>query len=176
MDELARWLDVPVEQVQGHTDAGGIVSSSRIRQAIHGGEVAEAAGLLGRPHVVYGKVVQGDQRGRTIGFPTANVQPETPLIPANGVYAVNARVAGGPRLPAVCNIGTKPTFGQNARSLEVHVLDFEGDLYDQMLGVEFVERLRGEQAFDGVPQLVHQIGLDVVRARERLGGSGGDAG
>ena len=116
--------------------------------------------------IVDGPVGAGDQRGRTIGFPTANVVVEGTLLPANGVYAVRA---GPNRAPAVANLGVRPTFGAApAPVLEVHLLDWEGDLYGQQLRVEFVERIRAEQKFDGIAALVAQIGRDADRARALL--------
>lgn len=160
---LRTWLDMPVEQVQAVQHEGQTISSSRIREQIRAGQVAEAATLLGRPHEVVGPVVKGDARGRQLGFPTANVRAETPLIPAPGVYA--ARVGTH---AAVVNLGTRPTFGGGAPTLEAHLLDFDGDLYSQTLRVAFVDRIRDEVAFDGVEALVSQIQDDVATARRLL--------
>lgn len=152
-------------------EAGGVVSSTRVRGLIGEGEVAAASALLDRYHDVTGVVVEGDRRGRTIGFPTANLAgPEdSPLgmVPADGVYAVIARADDGPPLRGVANIGVRPTF-EAGRSLEVHLLDFEGDLYGRRLRVAFVARLRGERKFDGVDALVAQLGRDVEEGRAAL--------
>ncbi|MFT5459808.1 MAG: riboflavin kinase/FMN adenylyltransferase [Myxococcota bacterium] len=123
--------------------------------------------MLGRPHRVYGTVVRGDARGRTLGFPTANVQTETALLPPTGVYAVRAEIDGRP-LPGVANLGRRPTFGGGPVTLEVHLLDWTGDLYGAALGVELVERIRGEQVFSSREALVEQIRADVATARLRL--------
>lgn len=146
---------------------GDVVSSTRIRGALAEGEVALAATLLGRFHDVDGVVVEGDRRGRTLGFPTANLRVEMAL-PADGVYAVACRVEGGNApLLGVANLGVRPTFGAG-RSVEVHLLDFAGDLYGHTLRIAFVARLRGEVRFDGIDALVAQLGRDVVAGREAL--------
>ncbi len=146
---------------------GEPVSSSRIRQALQAGEVGTAARLLGRPHSVEGRVIHGDGRGRGLGFPTANldVSPSR-LLPANGVYTTWAWV-GGERLPAVTNIGVRPTFdGEPALRVEAHLLDLDRDLYDQVLQLEFLSRLRQEQRFDTIDALMLQICQDIRSARE----------
>jgi len=148
--------------------AGVAVSSTRIRTALLAGAVRDAATLLGRPHDVVGPVVPGDRRGRTIGFPTANVRAETELLPAQGVYAVRADLGDGVLRPAVANLGTRPTFGQDRQHLEVHLLDFDGDLYGRRVRVHWIERLRGEVRFTSVEELVARIERDVALAREIL--------
>jgi riboflavin kinase/FMN adenylyltransferase len=149
-------------------DAGGEkVSSSRVRRALSAGDVAEAKYCLGRLFRVKGTVAQGDRRGRTIGFPTANLDvPEERAIPAHGVYAAWATV-GEQRVPSVVNIGVRPTFDGSGRTIvEAHLLDFEADLYGKELALDFLARLRGEQRFDGVEALVAQINRDVEQARD----------
>ncbi|MBX3271287.1 MAG: bifunctional riboflavin kinase/FAD synthetase [Sandaracinaceae bacterium] len=147
---------------------GAVVSSTRIRGALREGHVEDAARWLGRVHDVGGTVVRGDGRGRTIGVPTANLACEPVLLPADGVYAVVARVAGDDAvLRGVANLGVRPTVGAG-RSVEAHFFDFEGDLYDRDLRLGFVTRLRGEQRFDGLPALTRQIALDAARARADL--------
>jgi len=154
---------VPLVQLDG-----AIVSSSRIRETIDAGDVTEAARLLGDPFRIRGRVVHGDQRGRELGFPTANVVPDAQLVcPANGVYACRV----GEHVAAV-NVGVRPTFGENLHLLvEAFLLDFSGDLYGQEITVEFVERLRGEERFDDVDSLIAQMTRDVEAARELLGSS-----
>ncbi len=127
---------------------------------------------MGRPYQLSGIVVTGDRRGRTIGFPTANMQPgEGYVTPANGVYAVRAAVDGA-RYNAVMNIGFKPTFGGGLhRTYEVHLFDFEGDMYGKMLTVELVSHLRKEQKFHSVDELVAQIRRDAEQARQILAGN-----
>jgi riboflavin kinase/FMN adenylyltransferase len=151
---------VPLVHVDGHA-----VSSTRIRMLVAGGEVEEAGRLLGAPFRLRSEVIPGDQRGRELGFPTANMIPDPGLAwPAHGVYACRA----GERLAAV-NVGVRPTFGTGLHPLvEAYVLDFEGDLYGQRLTVEFVARLRGEERFDSVEDLVEQMQRDVGRTRELL--------
>lgn len=151
---------------------GERVSSSAVREALNAGNVLRATKLLGRVHEVQGKVVIGNRRGRSLGFPTANVAPEAVLPPADGVYAVVARDLAAPEgvlYRGVANLGTRPTF-EAGRSMEVHLFDFEGDLYDRELRVGFVARIRGEQRFSGVEELRRQIEHDCDRARELLSG------
>ncbi len=146
---------------------GAPVSSTRIREAILQRRFDEAARLLGRSYAVTGKVVHGDQRGDTIGFPTANLAEVEQLLPPRGVYAVKARVAGNlTKYPAVMNLGNRPTFTSNGTdSLEVHLLDFKADIYDQKLWVSNMIWLRNEQAFPSAAALKAQIEEDVARAR-----------
>ena len=146
---------------------GAPVSSTRIREAILQRRFDEAARLLGRSYAVTGKVVHGDARGRTIGFPTANLAEVEQLLPPRGVYAVRARVAGNlTKYRAVMNLGRRPTFTSNGiDSLEVHLLDFDADLYDQKLWVSDLVWLRGEQAFPNAAALKAQIEEDAARAR-----------
>ncbi len=164
--------DVDVEQVEALEMEDRIVSSSAIRRLIEDGDMRTAAALLGCPHMIRGTVVPGDQRGRTIGFPTANLQTDADLLPARGVYAVWARVNNGSPIAAVANLGNRPTFDGTTFLVEVHLLDFTGELYGHEMEVAFVERLRGEIRFEGVGALVTQIRLDVELARDRLGSPG----
>jgi riboflavin kinase/FMN adenylyltransferase len=151
-------------QVRGGGMGGGI-SSTRIRALISGGEVTEAAGLLGRPYVLRGEVVVGDKRGRSIGFPTANVLPDTDaVIPASGVYAGFVRF-GEKEYAACTNVGVAPTFGRTESRVEAYLLDFEGDLYGRVVDVSFVKRIRQERRFSGVDELIGQIRRDVGEAR-----------
>ncbi len=147
---------------------GAEVSSSRIRKLLEAGEVEAAADLLGRPWRVQAEVVHGDARGRTIGFPTANLRLGDQLAPAHGVYAGWLHTAAGQILPAVANCGVRPTFGATTAQLEVHCLDFSGDLYHQRVRFDVVGRLRGEQRFDGIAALRAQIAADVAAARALL--------
>jgi riboflavin kinase/FMN adenylyltransferase len=145
----------------------GIISSTRIRRQIQAGEVEQAAGGLGHPYPVSGKVVHGDGRGRTINIPTANLEiPSGKLIPARGVYACWAWLAGN-RLPAATNIGMRPTFMHGGQELhvETHILDFHADLYGQEIRLDFIRRLRDEQRFPSRESLVTQIHRDIDQAR-----------
>lgn len=144
--------------------AGAEVSSSAIRAAIAAGEISHAAALLGHDPIVAGRVVRGDQRGFQLGFPTANLRVDRWALPPDGVYAVTA-VVEGDELPAVANLGLRPTFGGRARALEVHLLDWSGDLYGRRVEARFKCRLRGEMRFDGPAALIEQIGRDVRAAR-----------
>lgn len=146
---------------------GEVVSSTRIRRCLREGRVEDATELLGRVHDSSGVVVEGDRRGRTIGFPTANLACDPVLLPADGVYAVVGRAPGGELLTGVANLGVRPTFAAG-RSVEVHLFDFDGDLYGRTLRVGFVGRLRGEQKFDGLDALKAQIASDAERARRLL--------
>lgn len=149
---------------------GEPVSSTRVRRVLaEEGDVVAAARMMTRVHDVEGEVVRGDQRGRTIGFPTANLRLGEVQLPADGVYAVAVSVTGGDgtRLLGVANLGKRPTFGAGP-SVEVHLFDFEGDLYGKTLRVGFVSRVRPEQKFAGVDALVAQIRQDCERAREAL--------
>lgn len=169
VDGLRAWLAGVEIAALGPVEAGGaVVSSSRVRRLVQAGDVEAAAALLGRPHALTGTVISGDRRGRTIGFPTANLENEVELLPANGVYAVRASVDRGAPLPAVLNVGTRPTVDGTRLSIETHVLDFDGDLYGRELRVDLVARLREERRFPALDALVAQIREDVARAREIL--------
>jgi riboflavin kinase/FMN adenylyltransferase len=147
---------------------GTPVSASRVRNLLRGGDVAAVVPLLGRPFGLRGLVVEGDRRGRTIGFPTANLAiGERHVLPADGVYACRVYL-DHTGLPAVTNVGVRPTFDGLRRMVEAHLLDWSGDLYGQSLRVEFLQRLRGEQKFSGVDALVAQIRRDADQARELL--------
>jgi riboflavin kinase/FMN adenylyltransferase len=155
---------------------GETISSTRIRELVAAGDMGEANRLLGATFRMRGEVVGGDQRGRDLGFPTANIIPDPALMcPAYGVYACRARVTGAgsevepvQRLAAV-NVGVRPTFGDDLVPLiEAYLLDFSGNLYGRTLEVEFVARLRGEERFDGIEPLIEQMNADVVETRRRL--------
>jgi len=160
------------------------ISSTRIRSLVSEGQIAEANELLGHPVIVSGVVIKGDQRGRLLGFPTANLLPEPhKLLPANGVYAARVRVespaesdATG-RIPvsndeqqkewnSVVNVGVRPTFGGQQRLVEAHLLDVQLDLYDQRITINFIARLRNEQRFNGIDALKAQIAADAQQARQ----------
>ena len=145
-------------------------SSTYIRSCVAAGDVSAAAVALGREHRIHGVVVRGDQRGREIGYPTANLEPlPWSAVPADGVYA-GRLVRGDELLPAAISIGTNPTFAGNERRVEAYVLDFDGDLYGEHVGITFLERLRPTLRFDDVDLLVTQMALDVQRTRELLHG------
>ncbi len=163
--EMGRDLGFDVEVVPPLMRGGAIVSSSRIRELLLAGRVREAGELLCRPYTLSGPVVTGAGRGRKLGFPTANIQFAQELVPLPGVYVVEAEV-DGERRRGVANVGFNPTFGENSLGLEVHLLDFEGDLYGKPMTVRFRDRIRDERKFKSVDELTRQIAKDVQFARQ----------
>jgi len=158
---------VPVRSEDGRRG----ISSTHIRELVSGGQVEEAARLLGRPYVLRGEVVVGDRRGRSIGFPTANVVPDPAVVfPARGVYAGFVRV-GKDVHPACTNVGVAPTFERGESRVEAYLLDFEGDLYGRVVDVSFMRRIRPEKRFSGVDELKKQIAQDVEEARRVTNGT-----
>lgn len=158
----------PLVLVTHRVDGDAPTSSTAIRAALKRGDVRAAAAMLGRDHELRGVVVQGDQRGRTIGVPTANVAvPSNMCMPAEGVYAGFAVLPDGSRHACAINLGRRPTFYKDAEHalLEAHLLDWSGDLYGQRIAVSFRERLRGEQAFAGINELKAQLQADLAAAR-----------
>jgi len=177
LTELGGEHDFEVFGIELKADDGATepISSTAIRRALAGGDVAAAAEMLGRPYEVRGTVIKGDQRGRTIGFPTANVPVDSRAAwPADGVYAGWCRILDGAetdvRHPCAINIGRRPTFHQHAEHslLEAHLLDFAGDLYDKIVAVEFVDFLRSEHRFSGIDELSAQLKKDIEQARVTL--------
>jgi riboflavin kinase/FMN adenylyltransferase len=144
------------------------VSSSGIRAALQRGDVETAARLLDRPYAIGGEIVAGAGRGRTLGFPTANIAADRPLLVPTGVYACRIEI-GAEHQPAVVNIGVRPTFEERALTVEAHLLDFSGDLYGRQVRLAFVRRLREERKFPDVAALREQIARDVAAAREVVG-------
>lgn len=162
------FLACTMPEVQWH-DAR--VSASRVRELLAAGEFAAAEPLLGRPFVIDGKVQRGNQLGRTLGYPTANIHLRDRVSPVLGIFAVRVGLGEGEcSWPGVASLGVRPTVNQVSEPLlEVHLFDFEGDLYGQRMAVEFVGKLRDEQKFDGLEPLKAQMALDARRARELLG-------
>lgn len=152
---------------EGKGQSSQVVSSTAIRRALEQGDVKAAAKGLGRPYAVSGRVVAGQRLGRTLGVPTANIALEPTNRLAHGIYAVRARIGGGFR-PAVASFGVRPTVDNGAALLEVHLLDFDGDLYGREMEVEFIERIRDERKFDSLPALVAEMRRDMERARSIL--------
>lgn len=146
---------------------GVVFSSSLVRSAVADGDVATAARMLGRYYELSGTVVHGREVGQTLGFPTANIATENELIPSDGVYAVMVRV-DGQCVKGACNIGQNPTFGATARTVEVFLLDFSGNIYDHEISVSFVQKLRSEQTFSDVTALKAAISEDVAQTRSIL--------
>jgi riboflavin kinase/FMN adenylyltransferase len=167
--ELGAPLGLAAEAVAPVTDAqGDVISSSRVRDALVAGDCAAAAALLTRPFAIEGTVIHGDSRGRTIGFPTANMALGDYLRPAYGIYAVRARLPDGRVIGGAANLGIRPTFDPPTELLETFLFDFAGDLYGQTIEVALVERLRAEEKFAGIDALVAQMETDVARARAIL--------
>jgi riboflavin kinase/FMN adenylyltransferase len=169
-------LGIRVELLPQVRAGGADVSSTRVREALARGDVADARLCLGRPYTVWGRVVEGDRRGRTLGFPTANLAPENEIVPQNGVYATRMRLfdtsdskrLGGESLDCVTNVGTRPTFAAGRVLVETHVLGFSGDLYGRRIELAFHSRIREERRFSGPDELARQIAQDAERARESL--------
>ncbi len=157
-----------VKVVDLETVSGEKISSTQIREALATGQMRKVTYLLGDYAFLQGRVVKGTQRGHRIGFPTANIAVDKDkLLPANGVYAVWVHAAGE-IYPAVANIGVRPTFDEAEKTVEVHIFDFERDIYGQDVRVDLVEYLRPEQKFTSLDALITQISTDVQRAREIL--------
>ncbi len=168
---LGSELGFDVNVVDPVVIGGQQVSSSRIRQAVASGDLAEARQLLGRPYTVIGRVGRGAQRGRRLGVPTINLAdvPSRKLLPPDGVYAVRVEWPGG-RAGGMMNQGPKPTFDEGRRSLEAHLFGFDGDLYGQQVRIEWVERIRGVRRFESVDELTMQLGQDRREATAILAG------
>ncbi len=170
VEDLVRWgaedgFEVGIVEP---VELGGVrVSSSRIRNLIGQGKVLEARRYLGRYHFVSGRVASGHQRGRQLGFPTANIAPRTEVLPLDGIYATFLQV-GEQRCPSVTNVGVNPTFGGGPRTIESYIFDFAGDLYEEPVKLFFVKRIREERKFPTPESLVEQMKKDVLSAKEIL--------
>lgn len=173
-------LGLDVVEVAHVTGASSRISSTRLRNMLGAGRLSDVKRMLGRPYAVIGRVVRGDRRGRTLGYPTANLAFDDDVaLPPDGVYAVRAAWGGrdltrpASRADGVASLGVRPTFGSGgARVLEVHLFDFSADLYGKQLRVEFLRRLRGERKFTSATGLVRQMDRDARRAREVLASTG----
>ncbi|GIJ33807.1 bifunctional riboflavin kinase/FAD synthetase [Micromonospora sediminimaris] len=171
LERLGRTFGFAVEGAPLVAAAGTVFSSTYIRSCVDAGDVTAAADALGRPHRLEGVVVRGDQRGRELGYPTANLLCHRhAAVPADGVYAARM-IRRGRRQPlaAAVSIGTNPTFSGRERRVEAYVLDFDGDLYGERLALDFVAHLRGQTRFDSIEPLIAQIAQDVERTRRALG-------
>ena len=154
--------------VVGPVKVGGIeVSSTKVREMIREADLRSAAKLLGRYHFIHGTVIHGRERGRTIGFPTANIESETECIPPDGVYATRVVLDDG-AYGSITNIGMRPTFSEKARSIEAHIFSFDRDIYGQRVKLDLIERIRPERKFDSAEALKNQIALDLSKAHEIL--------
>ena len=167
LEQLGRLCGVEVEIVGPVLLDDREVSSTTVRALLSAGDMRAVARFLGRPYTVSGRVEKGFQRGRGLGFPTANLRPRADVLLPNGVYAVLVTI-GEQEVPGVANVGVNPTFGGNKRTIEAHLFDFSADLYGQRLRVGFVEHLRGERKFPSVQELTRQIQEDASRARALL--------
>lgn len=169
LQNLCRELGIGTRIVDLATDGGDRISSSRIRQALAAGDIATANALMGRDYALTGAVVAGQQLGREIGFPTANLQvPAAKFLPRHGVYSVRVNGPGLPEILGVMNLGCRPTVDGQAPTLEVHLLDWSGDLYGQELTVRLQQFLRSEQKFPSLAALKTQIAADCDAARSAL--------
>ena len=166
LQELGRKHAFEVVRRDTFNQAGGRVSSSWIRDALANGELELAAGLLGRPYAMSGRVRRGQQLGRTIGYPTANIFPLRNACPLSGIYVVTLAGLTDQPLPGVASVGTRPTVNGKDVILEVHLFDFDQDIYGRMVEVEFRKKLRDELRFDSVEEMTHQIDKDADQARE----------
>jgi riboflavin kinase / FMN adenylyltransferase len=166
---IAAEFGIEVKLVSLETHSGDRISSTAIRGALRAGDLESANRMLGRAYGLTGTVVKGQQLGRTLGFPTANLQlPDGKLVPRQGVYAVRVNGEDLPTTMGVMNIGNRPTVNGLTQTIEVHLLDWAGDLYDQTITVELLEFLRREQKFSSLSDLKQQIDRDCLIARERL--------
>jgi len=164
LESLAARLGFQAHEVPPLLVDGVPVSSSEIRTALQRGDAAAAARFLGRPYAIAGSVTVGAGRGRSLGFPTANIEPDRPLLVARGVYRGRLE-ADARRHPCVVNVGVRPTFGETTLAVEAHLLDFTGDLYGRPVRLDFLDRLRDEMRFGSVDELRAQIARDIAAAR-----------
>ena len=170
LSEIGRELGFTVEVVPAVGDESGVISSTEIRKLVSRGDMAEAALLLGHPYQIGGPVIHGDHRGRTIGFPTANIDyPIQKVLPSNGIYACWARL-GSERFAAAINVGLRPTVhdDQTVPNVVAYLLDFDREIYGQHLKLDFVARLRDELKFPSLDALIEQMHRDVAQARDIL--------
>jgi riboflavin kinase / FMN adenylyltransferase len=175
LNELSAATGVEITRIEEEDRYEHPVSSTWIRREIESGNIPKANSLLGWKYTLSGTVVRGEGRGRTLGFPTANIEPLHPdkIIPGNGVYAVAVSLENGTRTGGMLNIGTNPTFSGTHRTIEVNIFDFDGDIYDAVITLEFHDKIRNENSFSSREALVEQLGRDKIRALEILGAARG---
>jgi riboflavin kinase/FMN adenylyltransferase len=166
---LGERLGFTVREVEQVSLDGEVISSTKIRRLLRDGEVEHAARLLGRTYTITGIVVRGDGRGKDLGFPTANIAPKHSIIPADGVYAVRLFVRDK-FYDGIANIGMRPTFDKNVLTVEVHVFDFNEDIYGEEISLYFIRKIRDEKKFGNADELIRQIRTDVGIARDLLSG------
>jgi riboflavin kinase/FMN adenylyltransferase len=174
MEKAGETFGFPVQQIPAHLISDAAISSTRIRKALQAGEVGAAGKMLGRNYALRGSVVKGDQLGRTLGYPTANISAGHPdqLVPANGVYAV-AVIHERQRFGGMLSIGVRPTINDAAiRSIEVYIFDFDKEIYDEQIELQFVEYMRPELKFNGLEALIDALKQDELDAREILARQG----
>ena len=167
LKQMGREFGFNVHEVEQISLNGEVISSTKIRQLLVAGEVEHAARLLGRPYAITGIVIKGDSRGKTLGFPTANIASKHSIIPSNGVYAVKL-LARERCLDSIVNIGVRPTFDTKSLAIEVHVFNFNEDLYGEEVTFFFMRRIREEKKFDTAEDLIVQIKKDIITAKEIL--------
>jgi riboflavin kinase/FMN adenylyltransferase len=168
LSQFCRLADIPLEVVEPVLIDGQVVSSSRVRILISAGEVAEAARLLTRPYRIRGTVVHGQGRGNKLGYPTANVGEIDTLLPGEGIYTGRAWIDGRPHATAM-SLGGNPTFDEAEKKVEAFLLDYRGDLYGQLIEIDFLSRLRNIKRFDSAEELIDQMALDVQETRRIVG-------
>jgi riboflavin kinase/FMN adenylyltransferase len=167
LSQLGKDNGFTLEDLPPIGEEGFVFSSSLVRSAVADGDMVAAARILGRYFLISGKVVHGREVGHLLGFPTANIATSNELLPPDGVYAVMVML-DGQCVKGACNIGCNPTFGENARSIEVFLLDYSGNLYDHDISLQFVQKLRSEQKFTGLEALKSAISRDVEQTRTVL--------
>ena len=167
LKQMGKEYGFSVHEVEQISVGGEVISSTKIRQMLTAGEVEHAAKLLGRPYAIIGIVIKGDSRGKSLGFPTANIASKHAIIPSNGVYAVKL-LAREKCLDGVVNIGLRPTFDTKSLAIEVHVFDFNEDLYGEEITLFFIGKLREERKFETAEALIGQIRKDIGTAKEVL--------
>jgi riboflavin kinase/FMN adenylyltransferase len=165
--ELGEEFGFVVREIEQVSLNGEVISSTRIRQLLKNGDVGDAAKFLGRPYALCGIVVKGDGRGRGLGFPTANIASRHAIIPSNGVYAVKLFVRDK-YYNGVVNIGMRPTFDARTLAIEVHIFDFDEDIYGEEITVSFMRKIREEKKFGSAEALINQISADIEIAKEIL--------
>lgn len=173
LSELSSSSGVEVIRIEPEDRLGRPVSSTWIRSEIEGGNIRTANSLLGWRYLLTGRIVRGAGRGRSLGFPTANIEPvnRDKIIPADGVYAIRARLEDGTLYRGMLNIGTNPTFGNGSRSIEAHLFDFNDSIYDEIITIEFYDRIRDEKRFSSALDLTAQIQNDRETALNLLAGT-----
>jgi riboflavin kinase/FMN adenylyltransferase len=171
LKKLGEKYGFKVREVEQVSLNGEVISSTRIRHFLRDGDVEHAARLLGRTYAITGIIIRGDGRGKTLGFPTANIAPRHTIIPSNGVYAVRLSVRDR-FYDGIANIGLRPTFDKKDLTIEVHVFDFSEDIYGEDISLYFIKKIREEKKFTGATELVRQINSDIEAVKTVLAARG----